>query len=143
MDQYDEYRQIVACMVFILKGGDTMILLFLLIKLFSSVRIKQARRKRTVTKTVYTLGTKRAGPARTDPRTAEKMRREQFKRSQAAADVIHYKQVKADLLKAYDAAGIEGSDTEKAIRRRISYDNAIRRTEKQIEKAAYDARTGL
>lgn len=119
-----------------------MILLFLLIKLFSRVHIKPARRRRTVTtKTVYTLGTK-TGPARTDPRTAEKLRREQFKRSQAAADVIHYKQVKADLLKAYDAAGIEG-DTEKAIRRRISYDNAIRRTEKQIEKAAYDARTGL
>ena len=121
-----------------------MILLFILIKLFSSVRIKPARRRstRTVTKTVYMLGTK-TGPARTVQRDAEKLRREQFKRSQAAADLIHYKQVKADLLKAYDAAGIDGTDTEKAIRRRISYDNAIRRTEKQIEKSAYDARTGL
>lgn len=121
-----------------------MIILFLLIKLFSSVRVKPARRRRTVTtrtvtKTVCTLGTK-AGPARTDPRAAEKARKEQFKRSQAAADVIHYKQVKADLLKAYDAAGIDGSDTEKAIRKRIAYDNAIRRTEKQIENAAYNAR---
>lgn len=119
-----------------------MLLLFLLVKLFSRVHIKPARRRRTVTKTVYTLGTK-TGPARTDPRDADRIRREQFKRSQAAADLVHYRQVKADLLKAYDAAGIEGSDTEKAIRRRIAYDNAIRRTEKQIEKAAYDARTGL
>ena len=117
-----------------------MILLFILFKLLGSIRYKQARRRstRTVTKTVYMLGTK-TGPARTVQRDAEKLRREQFKRSQAAADLIHYKQVKADLLKAYDAAGIEG-DTEKAIRRRIAYDNAIRRTEKQIETAAYNAR---
>lgn len=119
-----------------------MILLFLLIKLFSRVHIKPARRRRTVTtKTVYTLGAK-TGPVRTDPRTADRIRREQFKRSQAAADLVHYRQVKADLLKAYDAAGIEG-DTEKAIRRRITYDNAIRTVEKKIEKAAFDSkRTG-
>ena len=118
-----------------------MILLFIIYKLLSNVRYKPARRRSTrtvTTRTVYTPGTK-TGPARTDPRAAERIRREQFKRSQAAADVIHYKQVKADLLKAYDAAGIEGSDTEKAIRKRIQYDNAIRRTEKQIENAAYNA----
>ena len=137
-----------------------MITLFLLFKLLSRIRIKPARRRRTVTnrtvtKTVYTLGTK-TGPARTSQRSADRIqadrakaereaarkRREQFKRSQAAADLIHYMQVKADLLKAYDAAGIEG-DTEKAIRRRIAYDNFLRRVEKQIEKSAYDARTGL
>lgn len=115
-----------------------MLLLFLLIKLFSGVHIKPARRRRTVTKTVYALRTK-TGPARADPRDADRIR---FKRSQAAADLIHYRQVKADLLKAYDAAGIDG-DGEKQIRRRIAYDNAIRRVEKQIEKSAYDARTGL
>ena len=124
-----------------------MILLFILITLFSCVRIKPARRRRTVTtrtvtKTVYTLGTK-TGPARADPRAAEKLRRERFKRYQAEQDIIHYTQVKADLLKAYDAAGIDGSDTEKAIRRRITYDNALRTVEKKIEKSAYDARTGL
>ena len=85
------------------------------------------------TKTVYTLGTKK-------PADAEKARKEQFKRMQADADLIHYTQVKKDLMKAYDAAGIEYGDTEKAIRKRIQYDNAIRRTEKQIEKAAYNAR---
>lgn len=124
-----------------------MILLFILFKLLSGAKIKPARSGsrrtvRTVTKTVYTLGTK-TGPARTDPRTAEKLRREQFKRYQAEQDIIHYTQVKADLLKAYDAAGIDGSDTEKAIRRRITYDNALRTVEKKIEKSAYDARTGL
>ena len=122
-----------------------MITLFILFKLLGSIRYKPARRRSTqtvTTRTVYTLGTK-TGPARADPRAAEKLRREQFKRSQAAADVIHYKQVKADLLKAYDAAGIDGTDTEKTIRRRITYDNALRTVEKKIEKSAYDARTGL
>jgi hypothetical protein len=121
-----------------------MIMLFILIKLLSRVRRKPTRRRRTVTtKTVYTIGTK-AGPARTDPRTADRIRREQFKRSQAAADVIHYTQVKQDLLAAYNASGAASGDTEKQIRKRIAYDNAIRRTEKQIENAAYNARrTGL
>jgi hypothetical protein len=122
-----------------------MILLFILIKLLSSTLPRRRRTvtTRTVTKTVYTPVTK-AGPARTDPRTADRIRREQFKRSQAAADVIHYTQVKQDLLAAYNASGAASGDSEKAIRKRISYDNAIRRTEKQIENAAYNARrTGL
>ena len=118
-----------------------MITLLIIITLLSRIRIKPARRRSTrtvTTRTVYTLGTK-TGPARTVKRDADRIRREQFKREQAAADLIHYKQVKADLLKAYDAAGIEG-ETEKAIRRRITYDNALRTVEKKIEKAAYDAR---
>ena len=124
-----------------------MITLLILFALLSRVKIKPARRGsrrtvRTVTKTVYTLGTK-TGPARTDPRTAEKLRREQFKREQAAADLVHYTQVKQDLLSAYNASGALYGDTEKAIRRRIAYDNSLRRVEKQIEKSAYDARTGL
>ena len=118
-----------------------MITLYLLIKLLSQIRFTPPQRRRTVTKTVYTLGTK-TGPARTDPRTAEKLRREQFKRKQAEQDLIHYRQVKRDLLAAYDAAKIDG-DGEKAIRRRIAYDNSLRRVEKQIETAAYNAmRTG-
>lgn len=120
-----------------------MIILYLLFKLLSRIRYKPARRRRTVTtKTVYTLGTK-AGPARTDPRTAEKLRREQFKRCQAEQDIIHYTQVKQDLLSAYNASGAASGDTEKQIRKRISYDNALRTVEKKIEKSAYDARTGL
>ena len=119
-----------------------MITLIILFTLLSRARIKPARRRSTrtvTTKTVYTLGTK-AGPARTVQRDAENLRREQFKRSQAAADLIHYTQVKQDLLTAYNASGAASGDTEKAIRKRIAYDNAIRRTEKQIETAAYNAR---
>jgi hypothetical protein len=52
---------------------------------------------------------------------------------QAADDIIHLKQRKADLFKAYEQ--IQGEDTERNIRRRIAYDNAIRNTDKQIEKA--------
>ena len=121
-----------------------MITLYLLYKLLSGIRFTPSRRRRTVTnrtvttKTVYTLGIK-AGPARTVQRDAERIRHEQFKRSQAAADLVHYKQVKADLLKAYDAAQCDGN-SEKQIKKRIAYDNAIRRTEKQIENAAYNAR---
>ena len=96
------------------------------------------------TKTVYTLGTKKPVDAeklnQQQQRDAARRQKEQFNRMQAAADLIHYTQVKKDLMKAYDAAGIEYGDTEKAIRKRIQYDNAIRRTEKQIEKAAYNAR---
>ncbi len=121
-----------------------MLLLFLLIKLFSNVRIKPARRRRTittrtVTKTVYTLGTK-TGPARTVQRDAEKRRRDEFKRSQAAADYVHYTQVKRDLMTAYNASGAASGDSEKAIRKRIAYDNAIRTVEKKIEKAVFDSR---
>jgi hypothetical protein len=73
-------------------------------------------------------------------RDAERSRKEQFKRYQAQADIIHYTQVKTDLLKAFDASGALSGDSEKAIRKRIKYDNALRRTEKQIEKAMFDAR---
>ena len=90
------------------------------------------------TRTVCTLGTNKPMDAEKLKRKAEKTRKEQFVRAQAAADLDHYKQVKTDLLKAYDAALCDG-DSEKAIRKRIQYDNAIRRTEKQIEKAAYNA----
>lgn len=113
-------------------------------------RRRQARTgsARTVTtrttKTVYTLGTKSPMDAeklkRQQQRDADRIRKERFIQSQAAADLEHYKQVKADLLKAYDSSGALYGDTEKAIRKRIQYDNAIRRTEKQIEKAAYNAR---
>ena len=119
-----------------------MITLFLLFKLLSRIRYKPTRRRSTrtvTTRTVYTLGTK-SGPARTVQRDAEKLRREQFKQAQAAADLVHYTQVKRDLLTAYNASGAASGDTEKAIRKRIQYDNAIRRTEKQIENAAYNAR---
>lgn len=92
------------------------------------------------TKTVYTLGTKKPADAEKLKRQAEKARKEQFKRYQAEQDIIHYNQVKKDLITAYDASGAVYGDTEKAIRKRIQYDNAIRRTEKQIEKAAYNAR---
>ena len=117
-----------------------MIILFIILKLLHRT---QRGRPRTVTRRTITRseGYKPIDAEKLQ-RQAEKQRREQFKRIQAAADLVHYKQVKADLLKAYDAAKIDG-DGEKQIRKRIAYDNAIRRTEKQIEKAAYDARTGL
>ena len=95
------------------------------------------------TKTVYTLGTNKPIDAeklrQQQQRDAARREKERFTRMQAVADLDHYKQVKTDLLKAYNAALCDG-DSEKAIRKRIQYDNAIRRTEKQIEKAAYNAR---
>lgn len=102
------------------------------------------------TRTVYTIHARsQSGP---DPeklkqqqqRDAARRQKEQFNRIQAEKDMIHYTQVKKDLLTAYNASGAVYGDTEKAIRKRIQYDNAIRKTEKQIEKAAYNARrTGL
>ena len=75
-------------------------------------------------------------------RDAERIRKEQFKRIQAEQDIIHYTQVKNDLLTAYERCDADAGDTEKAIRKRIAYDNMLRTVEKRIEKAAYDARTG-
>lgn len=56
-----------------------------------------------------------------------------LEKRQASDDIIHLEQRKADLLKAYEQ--ISEADTERNIRRRIAYDNAIRNTDKQIEKA--------
>ena len=110
---------------------------------------KRKRHKRTgaartgSTRTVYTV------PARnqtqkapqTDPererlkicRDYNRRIKAELEKRQAADDIIHLNQRKADLLKAYEQ--IPETDTEKAIRKRIAYDNAIRTTDKQIEKA--------
>ena len=125
----------------------------LLIILSKKRRPARTGSTRTVTtrtvKTVYTLtpGTKKPVDAeklkQQQQHDAARRQKEQFNRMQAAADLIHYTQVKKDLLQAYNVSGAVYGDTEKAIRKRIQYDNAIRRTEKQIEKAAYNAkRTG-
>ena len=105
------------------------------------VTTKRRRRRPTQTVTTRTVTIK---PSR--PKTGEQMRREarrtaaeQMKRRQAADDLIHLDQVKRDMLTAYQAARIDG-DTERAIRKRIAYDEQMRRIEKRIEKAAIDAR---
>lgn len=56
-----------------------------------------------------------------------------LEKRQAADDIIHLQQRKADLLKAYEQ--LPDANSEQIIKRRIAYDNAIRSTEKQIEKA--------
>ena len=106
---------------------------------------KRKKRPRGPSRTQYTKTTRtvctisaRSQSAKTPEqqrRDAERSRKEQFKRYQAQADIIHYTQVKTDLLKAFDASGALSGDSEKAIRKRIQYDNAIRKTEKQIERA--------
>ena len=96
-----------------------------------------AGRHKTTTRTAWSY--RPPDPARLQ-RIAERERLQRFKSDQAAADLIHLEQVKADLLKAYDASGAADGDGEKAIRKRIAYDNAIRRTVKQIEKAAFNAK---
>lgn len=104
-------------------------------------RRRPAQRTRTQTVTTRTITIK---PSR--PKTDEQMRREarraateQMKRRQAADDLVHLDQVKRDMLTAYQTARIDG-DSEKAIRKRIAYDEQMRRIEKRIEKASIDAR---
>lgn len=114
-----------------------MITLYLLFKLLSRVRIK--RRRTVKTRTVYARS-KKPDPAKKQ-RDADRIRKEQFKAMQAGADLVHFTQVKTDLLKAYSM--VPDSNTEKNIRKRIAYDNALRTVEKKIEKAAFDSkRTG-
>lgn len=101
------------------------------------------------TRTVYTIPARSQKPMDAEKlkqqqqRDAARRQKEQFNRIQAEKDMIHYTQVKKDLLTAYNASGAVYGNTEEAIRKRIQYDNAIRRTEKQIEKAAYNANRGI
>lgn len=104
-------------------------------------RRRPAQHTRTQTVTTKTITIK---PSR--PKTAEQMRREarraesdQMRRRQAAEELIHLDQVRRDMLSAYQTARIDG-DSEKAIRKRIAYDEQMRRIEKRIEKASFDAR---
>lgn len=57
----------------------------------------------------------------------------ELEKRQAADDITHLEQRKRDLLAAY--SNIPDNNDERTIKRRIVYDNAIRNTEKQIERA--------
>ncbi len=57
----------------------------------------------------------------------------ELERKQAREDIYHLEQRKRDLLAAYSK--IPDNNDERTIKRRITYDNALRQTEKQIEKA--------
>lgn len=102
-----------------------------------------AGRHKTTTRTAWSYRPPDPGKlqriAEQQRRQAERVRLEQLKAEQAAADLIHLEQVKADLLQAYNASGAADGESEKAIRKRIAYDNAMRAVEKKIEKAAFDA----
>lgn len=105
-----------------------------------SILKKRKRRKRTVTvRTVYARNASVKSPEQ-----LEKDRRKiaadynrrikaDLEKRQAADDIVHLEQRKADLLKAYEQ--IPDANSEQIIKRRIAYDNAIRSTEKQIERA--------
>ena len=105
-----------------------------------SILKKRKRRKRTVTtRTVYARNTSVKSPEQLekDRRKAVSEYNRRIKadleKRQASDDIIHLEQRKRDLLKAYEQ--LPETDTEKNIRKRVAYDNAIRQTEKQIEKA--------
>ena len=118
-----------------------MLLLFLLIRgiirATSPIRIRKTRKTTTISRPA-------PGPAprpSTATRSAADRRRAEstaFRRDQAARDRVHLDQVRRDLLRAYEASGAETGETEKQIRKRIQYDEAIRRVDRRIEKAKYD-----
>ena len=104
---------------------------------------RKHKRRRNVNATAATQAQRNIEKQRiAAQRNAERIRKEQFKRIQAEQDIIHYTQVKNDLLTAYERCDAGAGDTEKAIRKRIAYDNMLRTVEKKIEKASFDARTG-
>ena len=105
-----------------------------------SILKKRKRRRRTVTtRTVYARNASVKSPEQLEKdrrkAVADYNRRikADLEKRQAADDIIHLKQRKADLLKAYEQ--LPDANSEQIIKRRIAYDNAIRSTEKQIEKA--------
>lgn len=104
--------------------------------------ILKKRRRRNRTATVRTVSARNASVK--SPEQLENDRRKavadynrrikaELERKQAQEDIYHLEQRKRDLLKAYEQ--LPETDTEKTIRKRIAYDNAVRSTEKQIEKA--------
>lgn len=111
--------------------------------------LKHWRRRRTGPRKAIRTAAKTVSYARnqtqkTPQRDAEKERlricrdynrriKAELEKRQAADDITHLEQRKADLLKAYEQ--IPEADTERNIKHRIAYDNAIRNTDKQIEKA--------
>lgn len=110
------------------------------------VTTKHRRRRPTQRTRTQTITTKTITIKPSRPKTDEQLRREarrtateQMKRRQAADDLVHLDQVKRDILAAYQTAKIDG-DSEKAIRKRIAYDEQLRRIEKRIEKASLDVR---
>lgn len=120
-----------------------MLTIFILCRLLS--RIKPRRRPARTMRTTRTT-TRIVTQTKPTAKSFEQIRREarraeadQMKRRQAADDLIHLDQVKRDMLAAYQTARIDG-DSEKAIRKRIAYDEQMRRIEKRIEKASFDAR---
>lgn len=120
----------------------TIYLLFKLLRRLSRPFIRGrtragAGRHKTTTRTAWSY--KPPDPEKLQ-RIADRQRLQRLKAEQAAADLVHFEQVKADLLKAYDASGAADGDSEKAIRKRIAYDNAMRTVEKKIEKAAFDSK---
>ena len=105
-----------------------------------SILKKRKRRRRTVTtRTVHARNANVKSPEQLekDRRKAVSEYNRRIKadleKRQASDDIIHLEQRKRDLLKAYEQ--LPETDTEKNIRKRVAYDNAIRQTEKQIEKA--------
>lgn len=106
-----------------------------------SILKKRKRRNRTVTSACLSARSQTQKPPQMDVekerlkvcRDYNRRIKAELEKRQAADDIIHLEQRKADLLKAYDQ--LPDADSEKIIKRRIAYDNAVRATEKQIEKA--------
>lgn len=119
-----------------------MLTIFILCKLL--FRIKPRRRPARTTRTARTT-TRVITQTRPTVKSSEQMWREarraeadRMRRRQAEDDLIHLGQVRRDMLAAYQTARIDG-DSEKAIRKRIAYDEQMRRIEKRIEKATFEA----
>ena len=113
--------------------------------LYRIIRKLTKPKRRTVSKVVKRTTTYKVVPiqprpaAQPKPIRTEQTEKARFRREQAEADIIHLNQVRADLLKAYELAACDG-DTERDIKRRISYDNALRSVDKRLSKAEYEAR---
>lgn len=133
-----------------MKERDTMPILFIIAGSIIVVSILKHRRRRragprkairTAVKTVSYARNQTQKAPQMDPEK-ERLRicrdynrriKAELEHRQAVDDITHLEQRKADLLKAYEQ--IPEANTERNIKRRIAYDNAIRNTDKQIEKA--------
>ena len=124
--------------LFIIAGS---IILVSILKHRRRRRVGPGKANRTAVKTVSCTRNQTQKAPQVDPekerlkicRDYNRRIKAELERKQAQEDIYHLEQRKRDLLTAYSK--ITDNNDERTIKRRVTYDNAIRNTEKQIERA--------
>lgn len=121
-----------------------LIIIAVIVIISRSIRAGKRKSKpvRTAGKKSTVIRIKLPDPERVRKEQARIAKR-QFETECSQEELIHLMQVKKDLLTAYERSGCIDTDTEKAINKRIAYDNKLRNVERKINKAQYTIKTNM